>query len=138
MNPIVRDGMGTPWGRADFAKMLCDGIGTVGTPSHGGIRLSPERNEQIPQPFRSESGWYEEDCEWAIPFFFFAADIQAGGDEYALKNLASDTPRRTLINWWPDAWQEHFGVTLTESESYVLKSRAAGESWAQERAHHYA
>jgi hypothetical protein len=34
--------------------------------SHEGIKLSSERNEQIPEYMRKADGWYEEDEQWAI------------------------------------------------------------------------
>lgn len=38
----------TPWGRSDSQKELADGIWMVTTPSHGGVKLSPERQAQMP------------------------------------------------------------------------------------------
>lgn len=61
----------TPWGLADSCKAVAPGIAFFSTPSHGGYRLSPERNAavlaKLPgfQTFCGVPGWYEEDCDWA-------------------------------------------------------------------------
>lgn len=65
----------TPWGRADYTKQLAPGIWTVGTPSHGGMWIAPELYATMPESIRetrhSHGGWFEEDCDWAIPVLFF-------------------------------------------------------------------
>lgn len=61
----------TPWGMADFETYFAPGIVFYSTPSHGGFRLSPERQAQLEtkfpgfKPFAGQRGWYEEDCDWA-------------------------------------------------------------------------
>ena len=42
----------------------------MSTPSHGGFKLSAALNLLIPAAFRHDGGWYEEDCDAAIPMFF--------------------------------------------------------------------
>lgn len=63
--------MNTPWGKADFIEHLGEGVTVVGTPSHGGIKLSPARNAQVDPRYREFAAkwshgwgdkWYEEDC----------------------------------------------------------------------------
>jgi hypothetical protein len=51
----------TPWGRAETARSQGEGVVFYATPSHGGFRLDARRNAQIPERWRNESGWYEED-----------------------------------------------------------------------------
>ena len=70
--------MNTPWGRSDFQEKKADGITFYGTPRHGGIKLSEERNAQVPQYLKDagfggkpESGWYEEDVDWGIVALVF-------------------------------------------------------------------
>jgi hypothetical protein len=81
----VRPGSGTPWGTADFVEVLAPGITSVSTPSHGGIHLSPERNAQVHPVWRSDNGWYEEDCEANIVLITFfgelASDLAVGKDK---------------------------------------------------------
>src|SRR5437762_1102035 len=114
---LIYVGMPTPWGRADSAGIIAEGIAFVSTPSHGGIFLSAEMNEKIPEVFRRQGGWYEEDCDWAIPYFFLYVQIltdphnQSGENLKRVTDAISDS-RQTLINWHPDAWQAYYGVTL--------------------------
>ena len=69
-NPTI--GSHSPWGAIDDAKEIAEGIVSVGTPSHGGIWLSPERFAQMPACLRNrnwlgeESNWFEEDCSWLL------------------------------------------------------------------------
>ena len=76
----------TPWGEVDFQTILADGIISVSTPSHGGIVLSDYRQKQIIKKgvkpksnFLKSDKYWEEDCDWAIPFFHFANDIKEYG-----------------------------------------------------------
>ena len=55
----------TPWGAPQHITTLVEGIRSVSTASHGGIKLSAERNAQMPDYMRNEDGWYEEDSERA-------------------------------------------------------------------------
>lgn len=78
---MLKVGSATPWGVADFVKVLAPGVVMVGTPSHGGIWLSRERCDAMPRELAGvvtfvESGgpqapreggrWYEEDCDVAL------------------------------------------------------------------------
>ena len=82
----------TPWGRADGKEILADGIISYSTPSHGGIWLSPKRQAKLPPGitnFLRDLQWWEEDCDWAVPYVIFAADILAHGTAYKFaENLA--------------------------------------------------
>ena len=107
--------MSTPWGRADYAKDLCEGIGSVSTPGHGGIKLNRQRNAAIPKPLRREGGWYEEDCDWAIPFFFFNADLRA------VDARGVDSAESTLKEWMPHEFTAATGREVNLEESHVLR-----------------
>jgi len=74
----------TPWGMADFATELAPGIISYQTPSHGGIWLSKERRKSIhyKNNFGGTPEWWEEDCDWAIPYIVFQNDIKAHGKAY--------------------------------------------------------
>ena len=65
-------------------KEEAPGIIFYGTPSHGGYWLSPERRLQLNwnQNWLSSAEWWGEDCDWAIPYLFFATDIKAHGPAY--------------------------------------------------------
>ena len=50
----------------------------VSTASHGGIRVSLTALARIPEPLQataySGAGWFEEDCDWAIPYLALGLD----------------------------------------------------------------
>lgn len=99
----------TPWGVANSIRLLADGIYSVSTPSHGGIKLSAERNSAIPSFMRLQSGWYEEDVEWArvamiFPNVFEPADV-----------VMAET---VFKNWEPDSFERLFGRQLQPGESH--------------------
>ena len=68
----------SPWGSPDEIRIIADGIWFVGTPSHGGFWLSPERNALVPVAWREATwakmglqGWYEEDQDaWLVVLTF--------------------------------------------------------------------
>src|SRR4051794_1640047 len=53
----------SPWGEVQPATRFADGIYSVSTAGHGGFKVSDEFNKLIPEPFRADGGWYEEDCD---------------------------------------------------------------------------
>jgi hypothetical protein len=121
----VFPGMNTPWGGAQHASEILPGMGVVSTASHGGIRLSAERNAQVPDYMRRDSGWYEEDCEWSIPFCVFEAEIGAGcSDDCTQKTLKEGKHRETLRNWYPDEFERLYCVTALPGESFKKDERA--------------
>ena len=74
--------MHSPWGHVQGYETLANGIISVWTAGHGGIRLSKERQKQLllkgvkpNSNFLKSDQWWEEDCDWAIPFYHFADDI---------------------------------------------------------------
>jgi len=71
----------TPWGPLQSQSELAEGIVFVYTTSHGGIWLSPKRQAQMnyDNNFLGSAEWWEEDCDWCIPFLFFAEDIKNFG-----------------------------------------------------------
>jgi hypothetical protein len=85
--------MNTPWGISDGQQTLAPGIVSYSTPSHGGIWLSAERQAQLPKGidnFVHDLRWWEEDCDWTVPYILFADDIRKHGGAYKFEeNLAS-------------------------------------------------
>jgi hypothetical protein len=72
----------SPWGAIDDHKILAWGIVSVGTPSHGGIYLSEERQRmlpawarKIPASYCPKPTWWEEDCEAVVPLFCFYEEL---------------------------------------------------------------
>ena len=74
----------TPWGHSDHHEKLADGIISYSTPSHGGIWLSKERQDQLPDldNWLHNKEWWEEDSDWVVPYILFRVDIQMFGPAY--------------------------------------------------------
>lgn len=108
-------GMFTPWGNAQTQETIAEGITEVTTASHGGIHLSPARNAQVHEAWRDPKGWYEEDCESYIVVATFP-------DLFGCVGPAGKA-HETLKSWYPDQYENVFGVKLTAADSHVLKER---------------
>jgi hypothetical protein len=104
----------TPWGKSDYSSPLAPGIISYGTPSHGGIHVSPTKNILIPEYMRNKDGWYEEDCEWAKVATVFP-DLFSPKDRDLAKN--------TLKSWLPDAYEKFYGVIIPPGESFAKDQR---------------
>ena len=98
----------TPWGAPQDITENAPGITTVGTPGHGGTKLSKERNRLIPASLRQSSGWYEEDCEAAIVGMYFPE---------AYPHWTQEKFEGTVKNWFPDKYEAATGNTLVPGES---------------------
>tara|TARA_R110002020_G_scaffold118502_1_gene270761 strand:- start:285 stop:629 length:345 start_codon:yes stop_codon:yes gene_type:complete len=61
----------SPWGMITLATRKDQGIWLVSTDTHGGIWLSPERREELPEELKGTAflnryhgdEWWEEDCD---------------------------------------------------------------------------
>ena len=97
--------MRTPWGLADNKEVIAEGIVNYTTPSHGGIKLSRERQDQMHSALRLADGWYEEDCDWArvaVNFpLYFQRPLRDGKTE-------ADAARATLRYWFPETAKMFF------------------------------
>lgn len=78
----------TPWGIAQDAIEYAEGIISYQTASHGGIWLSKERQEIVKKLYPDYPNWldgwewWEEDCDWVVPYVVFATEIEASGKAY--------------------------------------------------------
>lgn len=90
----------TPWGLSQGATIYAEGVVAHTTAGHGGFKLSAKRNVQIHTVLRRDSGFYEEDAEWAIVALTFP-DLFT-----AFERKCAD---KTIRDCWPDAWEAIFG-----------------------------
>ncbi|KKN55604.1 hypothetical protein LCGC14_0580760 [marine sediment metagenome] len=109
----------SPWGAVQSTDVLADGIVSVSTASHGGIKLDADRQAAMPEGWSKDGGWYEEDCNWCLPFIIFQADILAHGDECAVRSIKNSRHVEILQDWHPDLYEEYFNTKLKEGESYI-------------------
>lgn len=107
-----RRGEATPWGAAETATPIADGIVSVSTASHGGIWISEARRQAMPAAFRIEGHWYEEDCEWALVAASFPDAFRA---KYGPSTVES--AERTIKNLWPERWEQFTGEPLSPEQS---------------------
>ena len=112
----VQVGSRTPWGTADSAHHIAPGIVIVGTPGHGGVKLSLERNKKIPSALRNASGWYEEDCESYIPMMIHAGDMKRPSES---ADEAYKRAEQGVINWFPEGYEDAFSVELPVGASHM-------------------
>ncbi len=84
----------TPWGTADCATVYCHGITFYSNSEHGGFFLDPEANSEMPEKWRENNGWYEEDQRWArvavtFSHFFPQEEVDKAGEIVAREERAS-------------------------------------------------
>jgi hypothetical protein len=99
----------SPWGPVDHGERFAEGVFFVSTPSHGGFKLEAKHNVLIPAAFRREGGWYEEDCDAAIPMFFMPQ---------LFKPEQLREARESLRCWHWRAWEAHYGEIVPLDESF--------------------
>jgi len=76
MRCVLRPLISTPWGVADSHTHIAEGIEFYGTPSHGGMLITPERRRAMPKAiaeFKTFTGgnWYEEDFDVNLVVYSF-------------------------------------------------------------------
>lgn len=71
-------GSESPWGPVQTVEPLGPEAVSVTTASHGGLRVSPVTFARLPDALRrtafSADGWFEEDCDWALPYLALGLD----------------------------------------------------------------
>lgn len=123
MNDHTRIPASSPWGTVQYGTVLADGIISVSTAGHGGVRISPERLAQMPPALRlGRRRWFEEDCEAALVLWAFADTIGERDRRSAFEKAVRD--------WFPDKWEAHTGRTLEPGESYTRDAQRFAEDHA--------
>lgn len=112
----------TPWGASQAATAYLEGIVAHSTAGHGGIKLTAERNARVVPALRISSGWYEEDCEWAIVAFTFPEIFTA------FERKCAD---RTICDHWPDAWEHLHKAVLAPGQSLEKDRRDFHRRYAE-------
>ncbi|MDX1744810.1 MAG: hypothetical protein R3324_02635 [Halobacteriales archaeon] len=102
-------GYRTPWGEAQTAYTYAEGVVFYSCAGHGGVKVNKPLNRLIPEPLRNEDGWYEEDCESRIPWYFLLHD---------------EGSAEPIKHYWPDEWTAATGERLEVWQSRELQRRA--------------
>lgn len=108
------------WGNINTVRQITDGMIQVSCEGHGGIGITAERNEKIPQSQRAIDGWYEEDIGWSLPVQVFADEVVAALGE-AMGRAAVSEAASTIRNWMPQTWTELTGEKLDASSSNAIR-----------------
>lgn len=114
----------TPWGKSQGATVFVEkGIYRHHTASHGGFKVFKALNNEIPEPYRNDNGWYEEDCDWAcvavsLPGYFSEREVRQATE--------------TVINWLPDQYEAVTGEVFPEGTSMKKDERAFKERHADD------
>jgi hypothetical protein len=91
-------GSRSPWGPIQHVTPLGAEAVAVSTASHGGVLVAPTALSRIPPPLRftaySQGGWFEEDCDWSIPYL--ALGLDRFETEPGRGDRMGDAARRTL------------------------------------------
>jgi hypothetical protein len=127
---IVNVGDRTPWGRADHVYKLGEGIYSASTSSHGGMHLAPAINALIPKYMRADNGWYEEDCQQAIPPFVLGCkyfDCQR-----THQFIEEGEAEQTVKVWYWKEWERYTGKILQPGESSLKDEAEYLEAHAQD------
>jgi len=111
----IPGGAHTPWGDSQGGTVYAEGVTAHSTASHGGFKLSADRNRKVHSMLRATGGWYEEDECWAIVAITFPHLFTALERRHA---------ERTIKDSWPDAWEAIFGTILGPGESRTKDKRA--------------
>lgn len=109
----------SPWGAVQDTTVLAKGIVNVTTASHGGVKLDAKHQALMPEGWRKQGGWYEEDCDWCLPFIIFHTEILLYGEEDAVRSIMTSRHVEILQDWHPDLYEEWFKTTLKPGESYL-------------------
>jgi len=100
---IMSQTIETPWGKAQCVTNITDWLIKVSTSSHGGLRVSQDYNQFIPNELRDGQGWYEEDCAWSIVVTFLEKFILVDcWDYHSMKTILHKDHIETFKRWYPD------------------------------------
>ena len=91
----------TPWGAAEEILVHGEGCVFFSTPSHGGIRLDKCRNREMPEAWRRDDRWYEEDADAhcvvvTFPHLFNADEVRLSREMVARRKARASLPANGL------------------------------------------
>lgn len=114
-NPISPSS--SPWGFVHRSTPIIEGVWLLSTAGHGGIYVAPKLHDAMPEHMKwtrfSEKGFFEEDCDWCIPFVFFEDDIiESCDDEWTLGVIKKKAHIETFRNHHPEKYAKHFDVAI--------------------------
>lgn len=121
----------TPWGRSSSGTTFAQGIVFYHTASQGGFKVVKKLNQQIPAAFRRFNGWYEEDCDGCIPFYFFHETIYTYCCDHGLEGWGKSAEEyfaEFSKNYFRKQLEHYFPVA-----SYLTFDTQYSEAYIQEK-----
>lgn len=109
----------TPWGKSQTITVVIEGITSVTTSSHGGLKLNKKLNNRIPDYLRSENAWYEEDVAWCIPYAILKDIVLSSvpADKWEDTLTTIEIAVSTLKHWYWEEYERYFCLVLKPGES---------------------
>ena len=119
--------MSTPWGASQGVLKIRRGVLDTYTAGHGGVGVSRRLAEKsFPKEFIENCHflhgyyWFEEDCDWALPFFFnnewFVDFLRANKktestsfDAPDVQELYENHVVGTMKRWHPETFAKYSG-----------------------------
>jgi hypothetical protein len=109
-------GSSSPWGLIERVTPLGPDASAVITPSHGGIWVTPAALAAMPADLRrtaySRDGWFEEDCDWCIPYLALGLNAHDSAPD---RDGNLQAARRTMQAYHP----EHAGLIASNDVGVV-------------------
>jgi hypothetical protein len=106
----ISEGSRSPWGPLQGHDPIAAGVDAVWTAGHGGLKLSPERADEVDPAWREPAGWYEQDCAWTKAVLTHHRDMKPKDVENAHKEAAKYYP------------EEYAAIVLKDPAKYGLTS----------------
>jgi hypothetical protein len=104
----ISEGSRSPWGPLQGHEPMAAGVDAVWTERHGGVKLSPERADEVDPAWREPAGWYEQDCAWAKAVLTHHRDMKPKDVENAHKAASKYYP------------EEYAAIVLKDPAKYGL------------------
>ena len=111
------------WGPIQSGTQLLPGVWKVSTASHGGLILSHERQEAMPEPLLRPDASYDEHIAWGQVFIAFEAEFRDAG--LPLIDIEMQLAHDTVRTYHPLAYASFTGVAIEPRDSHVLRKIAA-------------
>lgn len=130
----MRYTISTPWGPAQDAELIAEGIIRYDTPSHGGYHVSDERLAEMPAVLRvvkpyAGRGWYEEDEDWQIVALAWPELFAASSVYFALLNERNRTALYADTNLFGGKPAERFDIDAYLRTDAGRKAEAIAAEW---------
>lgn len=124
----------SPWGRIQSCHCITEGIWTVVTAGHGGLKLDRKRNSLIPVFLRAKGGWYEEDCHYPAIICVLVDMYGHTPLGMAVKAAYADNQleccKKIFRDYYPDEYARFYNVAIEtlKGQSYTYDQKLFNEN----------